>query len=158
LFTPGNILISLLSTAVQDKLSTFGAPGAVVFARVPGTAFAARAAALLEHALKTAEAPAADRRAFIHVAGTAFPATLAFGAAVQPDRSWARWWRMWRERGQELVSPDSLLTGGEIAGILGIEPGPELGRAIGELTEAQVRGEVRTAGGARKWLQATLNR
>jgi tRNA nucleotidyltransferase (CCA-adding enzyme) len=114
---------------------------------------AARAAALLERALKTVEAPAADRRSFIHTAGTAFPTTLALGAAVEPNRNWARWWRLWRERGTELVSPDPLLSGEEIATILEIKPGPELGRAVDSLIEAQVRGRVRSTGSAMKWLR-----
>ena len=115
---------------------------------------AARAAALLDHTLTTVAAPAADRRAFIHTAGMAFPAALALAAAIEPNRNWPRWWRLWRERGQELVSPDPLLTSEEIASILKIEPGPELGRTIDALTEAQVRGEVRTVTGARRWLGA----
>jgi len=68
------------------------------------------------------------------------------------------WWRQWREQGQKLVNPDPLLSGEEIATVLELEPGPELGHAVDALTEAQVRGEVRTAEGARRWLQATLNR
>jgi tRNA nucleotidyltransferase (CCA-adding enzyme) len=119
---------------------------------------ASRAAALHEHALATVEAPAADRRSFIHTAGNAFPATLALAAAVDPDRPWARWWRLWRERGRELVSPEPLLSGKEIADILEIEPGPELGRAVDAVTEAQVRSEVRTANGARRWLQERAKR
>jgi len=119
---------------------------------------AARAAALLEHALATVHAAAADRRAFIHSAGTAFPTTLALSAAVEPNRNWPRWWRLWRERGQELVRPDPLLTSEEIASILQIEPGPELGRTIGALIEAQVRGAVRTANGARRWLRGYSKR
>jgi tRNA nucleotidyltransferase (CCA-adding enzyme) len=119
---------------------------------------AIRAAALLEHALATVHAAAADRRAFIHSAGTAFPTTLALSAAVEPNRNWPRWWRLWRERGQELVSPDPLLTGEEIASILEIEPGPGLGRAIDALTEAQVRGAVRTAQAAKRWLQSWSKR
>ena len=115
---------------------------------------AARAAALLERALRTAEAPAAERREFIHTAGTAFPATLALGAAVEPHRPWARWWRLWRKQGQTLVNPNQLLSGEEIASILDLEPGPQLGRAIDALTKAQVRGEVRTDTGARRWLGA----
>jgi tRNA nucleotidyltransferase (CCA-adding enzyme) len=115
---------------------------------------AARAAALLDHTLTTAEAPATERRAFIHTTGTAFPTALAFGAAGQPNHPWARWWRMWRERGPELVRPAPLLSGEEIASILEIEPGPGLGHAIGALIEAQVRGAVRTANGARRWLRA----
>jgi tRNA nucleotidyltransferase (CCA-adding enzyme) len=114
---------------------------------------AARAAALLEHALATAHAPAADRRAFIHNAGTAFPTTLALSAAVEPDRNWPRWWRLWRERGQELVWPHPLLTGEEIASILEIEPGPGLGHAVDALAKAQVRGRVRSTRSATRWLR-----
>ncbi len=114
---------------------------------------ATRAATLLELAVTTAEAPAADRRAFIHTAGQAFPTVLALGAAVEPHRPWARWWRQWREQGSKLVSPAPLLSGELIAAILELEPGPRLGRAIDALTEAQVRGAVRTANGARRWLR-----
>jgi tRNA nucleotidyltransferase (CCA-adding enzyme) len=115
---------------------------------------AARAAAMLGDAPATAEAPAADRQSFIHTAGDAFPATLAVAAALDPDRPWARWWRLWRNRGQELVSPDPLLSGREISRILEIEPGRELGRAADALIEAQVRGEVRTVQGAARWLRS----
>ena len=115
---------------------------------------ATRAATLLEHALRTVEASAGNRRAFIHAAGMAFPATLALAAAVEPGRAWARWWRLWREHSMELVDPTPLLTGEEIASFLEIEPGPELGRAVDALTDAQVRGAVRTANGARRWLRA----
>lgn len=114
---------------------------------------AARAAAILEQALTTVEASTADRRSFIHSAGRAFPTVVALGAAVEPERRWVRWWRQWREQGQRLISPDPLLSGGEIAAILELEPGPDLGRAIDALTEAQVRREVRTANGARRWLR-----
>ncbi|MBD3850146.1 MAG: CCA tRNA nucleotidyltransferase [Acidobacteria bacterium] len=119
---------------------------------------AARAAALLDHALTTAEAPATERRAFIHTTGTAFPTALAFGAAVQPNHPWARWWRMWRERGPELVRPSALLSGEEVGVVLDLQPGPDLGRAINGLTDAQVRGKVRTANGARRWLRGYSKR
>ena len=114
---------------------------------------AARAAILLEHALATVDAPAADRRAFIHSTGTSFPATLALAAAVDPENpNWRRWWRMWRKHGADLLDPRPLLSGQEVAAHLGLEPGPELGRAIEALTEAQIRREVRTPGGARRLL------
>jgi tRNA nucleotidyltransferase (CCA-adding enzyme) len=119
---------------------------------------AARAAALLERTLRTAEAPAADRRAFIHAAGTAFPATLALGAAVEPHRPWARWWSLWQEQGQELLRPNPVLSSAEIANILKIEPGPGLGRAIDALIQAQVRDEVRTVNSARRWLRVWSTR
>jgi len=115
---------------------------------------AARAAALLEQTLATVDAPAADRRAFIRSAGMSFPATFALAAAVEPDNPrWRRWWRMWCDRRKDLIDPGLLLTGHEIAGHLGLEPGPELGRAVDALTEAQIRREVRTVGGAKRWLE-----
>jgi tRNA nucleotidyltransferase (CCA-adding enzyme) len=117
---------------------------------------AARAAALLEDTLHAVEATTSDRRSLIHSAGTSFPAALALAAAVEPDRSWARWWRLWRERSEELVHPEPMLTGNEIEALLETEPGPALGRAINALVEAQVRGKVRTAEGAKKWLRKTF--
>jgi hypothetical protein len=119
---------------------------------------AAHAAALLDRTLTTVGASAAVRRSFIHSAGTAFPATLAFAAAIEPDRPWARWWRQWREQGQKLVNPKPLLSGEEIAAVLELEPGPDLGHAVDALTEAQVQGQVKTAAGARGWLRRTFER
>ena len=114
----------------------------------------ARAATLLDHALTTVDAPAADRRVFIHSAGTAFPATLALAAAVDAEKpGWRRWWRMWREHGAELLDPRPLLSGDDVAAHLSLKPGPGLGRAVDALTEAQVRGEVRTTLGAKRWLE-----
>jgi tRNA nucleotidyltransferase (CCA-adding enzyme) len=117
---------------------------------------ASRAANLLEHALRLVDASAADRRSLIHSAGAAFPVTLALAAAVDPEHPWVRWWRLWRERGEDLVDPEPLLESEEIANLLAIAPGPDLGHAIDALTEAQVRGTVRTAGGARAWLERTF--
>jgi poly(A) polymerase len=59
-----------------------------------------------------------------------------------------------------LIDPKPLLSGREVAILLGLQPGPELGRAINALTEAQVCGRVRTTNGARRWLKrnvGTLN-
>jgi hypothetical protein len=119
---------------------------------------AARAAALLDQALATVDATVAERKSFIYLAGKAFPVTVALAAAVEPDQAWTRWWRLWRERGQELVNPEPLLTGNEIEALLGTGPGPALGRAVDALTEAQVRGDVKTAEGARRWLKKTCER
>jgi len=161
---PHPITAAVRSAGIAGHLSLllrgWGSPDADTVAAYawPRTArrHAARAASLLEHVLTTVEAPAADRRAFIHTAGAAFPATLAFAAAIEPDRPWARWWRQWWEQGQKLVNPDPLLSGEEIAAVLELEPGPELGHAVDALTEAQVRGKVRTAEGARRWLRANV--
>ena len=45
-------------------------------------------------------------------------------------------------RGEEIVAPRPRIDGGEAATLLGIAPGPELGRALAALVEAQVRGSV----------------
>ena len=114
---------------------------------------AARAAQMLEDALAVVDAPTRDRRLFIHRAGASFPTVLALAAAVEPGRTWARWWRLWLARGPELVEPEPLLSGEEIAALLRIAPGPDLGRAVDALTDARVRGEVRTKRGAERWLR-----
>jgi len=114
---------------------------------------AARAASLLDETLVVADGPAADRRAFIHRAGSVFPTALALAAAVAPAREWSRWWRLWREHGEELVLPAPLLSGDEVAAALDVSPGPVLGRAVDALADAQVRGRVRTRRGAVRWLR-----
>jgi tRNA nucleotidyltransferase/poly(A) polymerase len=119
---------------------------------------AAVAARMLDDALVAVEGSAGDRRAFMHRAGTAFPTVLAFAAAVDPDHNWARWWRLWRTRGPQLVHPEQLLSGKDVGAVLGLYPSPALGRAVDALTEAQVRGKVRTAEGARRWLQRNVER
>ena len=51
------------------------------------------------------------------------------------------------------MNPVPLLTGDEVAHLLGVEAGPGLGRAVEALAEAQVRGEVRARNGAERWLR-----
>ena len=113
------------------------------------------AARELHVALSTVDSPAADRREFAWRAGSAFPTVIAFASAVDPGHfGWQRWWRQWSRNPATLEDPHSLLTGGEIAEITGIDPGPDLGEVVRGLLRAQVRGEVRTPGGARRWLLA----
>ncbi len=122
---------------------------------------AARAATLLDEAVASVDLSYPGRRLLIHLAGEAFPALLASAAAVAvaaggPHSGWTRWWRMWRRSRSELVDPRPVLSASEVAAIAGVEPGPGLGRLLGALVEAQVRGEVRTAGGGRRWLRRHL--
>ncbi len=146
------------SAALAVLLRAWGSPHPDAVARFawprPLRVHAANAARNLGAALSAVEGPVADRRMLIHRAGTAFPATIALAAAVEPDHPWNRWWRQWRREGAELVDPVPLLAGAEIAALLGLPPGPALGRAVAALTEAQVRDEARTRGGALKWLRA----
>jgi tRNA nucleotidyltransferase/poly(A) polymerase len=119
---------------------------------------AARAAAMLDGAPVVADGPVADRRTFMHRSGSAFPTVLAAAAAVDPKHNWARWWRLWKIRGPEIVSVVPLLNGDQVGEVLDITPGPVLGRAIAALREAQVRGEVKTVSGAKRWLRKTFAR
>jgi tRNA nucleotidyltransferase/poly(A) polymerase len=143
------LLLRAWSSPHPDTVSHFAWPR-------PIRHHAAVAARMLDDALVAVEGSAGDRRAFMHRAGTAFPTVLAFAAAVDPDHNWARWWRLWRTRGQQLVHPEQLLSGEDVGAVLGLYPSPALGRAVDALTEAQVRGKVRTAEGARRWLRANV--
>jgi hypothetical protein len=120
---------------------------------------AARAADLIDDAGTVAVGPPADRREMIHAAASAFPTLVALGAALVHSShrnldDWRRWWRQWRRSGADFTTPRQLLTADEIGALAGVEAGPELGRAIHELQHAQVRGEIRSPAGARRWLRA----
>jgi poly(A) polymerase len=45
---------------------------------------------------------------------------------------------------QDVVTPPRLIRGDELIAALGIEPGPEIGRLLSEIEEAQAAGDVRT--------------
>ena len=111
------------------------------------------AATMFDAALATVDAGPADRRELAWRAGPAFPVLIALARAVNPGRDeWLRWWRQWQRDPAALEEPRPLLSGTEIAEIVGIEAGPELGVMVRGLLRAQVRGEVRSRGGAVRWL------
>jgi poly(A) polymerase len=119
---------------------------------------AASAANLIDGAGPVAASKAPDRREMIHLAGPAFPALLAIGSALVHSSGgalidWRRWWRQWCRSGADLVAPRQLVTADEIGALAGVDPGPGLGRIIRALRHAQVRGEIRTPAGARRWLR-----
>ncbi len=114
---------------------------------------ALRAASLLDEARAAVDGPPADRRELAWRAGSAFPPLIALAAAVEPQHSgWRRWRRQWSRDPAALEQPQALLTGTEVAEFIGVEPGPGLGGIVRGLLRAQIRGEVRTRGGAVKWL------
>jgi hypothetical protein len=120
---------------------------------------AARAVRLIDGAGTVAAGVPAERREMIHLAGPAFPALVAMGSALAHSSGeslvdWHRWWRQWRRSGDDLVAPRQLVTAEEIGVLVGVDPGPGLGRIIRELRHAQIRGEIRTPAGARRWLRA----
>jgi tRNA nucleotidyltransferase/poly(A) polymerase len=115
---------------------------------------AARAAALLDEAPALARQGPAARRLAIHRIGPAFPALLALAAACDATPGYRRWWRQWLASGEQILQTRPLLDASEVAGALGLEPGPELGAAIKALVAAQVAGTVRSPAGARRLLRA----
>jgi putative nucleotidyltransferase with HDIG domain len=50
----------------------------------------------------------------------------------------------WFDRYEETVDPPPLITGGELIAELSLEPGPQVGRLLRTLQEAQAAGEVQT--------------
>jgi hypothetical protein len=122
---------------------------------------AVRAASLLDQASASLDLDPADRRELIHLAGEAFPALLAVGAALNaldPDRTrrWRRWWELWQRQSGVLIRPVPLVSSGEVKAITEVSNGPSLGRLLGGLRRAQVRGEIRSPSGARRWLRKAL--
>jgi poly(A) polymerase len=69
----------------------------------------------------------------------------------QRERCWARRLEVaetliahYFERHEETVAPPPLVTGRDLMAELGLDPGPEIGRLLEALREAQAAGEVRT--------------
>lgn len=113
------------------------------------------AARLLDDALSTVESSAADRRELAWRAGTGFPTLITLASALEPEQpGWRRWRRQWRRNRSTLEIPRPLLSGTEVSEIADIKPGPELGRIVNALIRVQIRGEIRTRGGAKRWLVA----
>lgn len=154
---PGALREAGLAARLAPLVKAWGTPedrDLAPYAWDKGTRRHARlAAASTQETIAEAKYACSDRRQAIHRTGTAFPAVLAVAAALEPGLPWRRWWRLWKDRGSELIDPNPLLSGREIAEITGHRPGPELGRVVEELVRAQLRAEVRTRGGAVRWLR-----
>jgi tRNA nucleotidyltransferase/poly(A) polymerase len=90
------------------------------------------------------------RRRFLHRAGTLWPTAAAYLSARAAAHGLP--WRgalaplvdLARREGATLLDPPRLLGGGDVQQILGIPPGPEVGRALEAVRAAQVDGTVRT--------------
>ena len=52
--------------------------------------------------------------------------------------------RLERSEGEAIRQPPQLVDGQEIGRLLGVDPGPEIGRVVAALRRAQVDGRVRT--------------
>jgi tRNA nucleotidyltransferase/poly(A) polymerase len=90
------------------------------------------------------------RRRFLHQAGALWATATCFLAAHTAARG--RRWRhalphlaeLARREGETLFEPPRLVDGAEVQALLGIPPGPEVGRALQAVREAQVDGDVKT--------------
>jgi poly(A) polymerase len=60
----------------------------------------------------------------------------------------------WYHERSERVAPQPLLDGDEIMRLAGLRPGPEIGRIMEALREAQAAGDVSTPGDAVRFVEA----
>jgi poly(A) polymerase len=93
------------------------------------------------------------QRRFLHGAGPLWITAVAFLGMQAADRAALDHWRALLpsfldlargEDGASLFDPPRLLTGREVQKLLGIPPGPEVGRALAAVRQAQVDGAIRT--------------
>ena len=103
---------------------------------------ARRDAALIARLLDLPSIPTDEvgRRRFIHDMGPLWPTAALLHLARAGDvRDLIA---MGERHGNELVAPPRLLSGDEVQEILGLPPGPEIGRALAAVEEAQIDGKV----------------
>ena len=100
----------------------------------------------------------AGRRRFLHRTGRRW-ATAACFLGVN-TRHLAGWMAdlvllaaLARREGESLFDPPRLLTGEEVQALLGVPPGPEVGKALAAVRQAQVEGKVRTKQEAERLLR-----
>jgi hypothetical protein len=90
------------------------------------------------------------RRRFLHALGGLWTTAACYAGARGREegpaweRAAAALIELYRRRGDEILVPPQLLDGHEVGVILGVAPGPEIGRALQELRRAQVEGRVAT--------------
>ena len=97
-------------------------------------------------------ASALGQRRFLHRAGPLWATAAASLGARAAGRAALERWRsllpalleLARREGEALFDPPRLLTGGEVQELLGVPPGPEVGKALAAVRQAQVDGKVRT--------------
>ena len=103
---------------------------------------------------------AVGRRRFLHRAGRLWAtAVCSLGARASDLGRWRAAMRplveLARREGAAILDPPRLLSGEEVQTLLGIPPGPEVGKALAALKLAQVDGTVRTREEAVEMLLST---
>lgn len=132
-----------------------GADPAAALERFRAAGYVTRAAAeAVRRLLRWDELPDDElgRRKFLHAAGTTWPTVVcllgaqaaAAGAREEWERKLPPLGELARREGAALVAPPRLLSGEEVQEILGMPPGPLVGRALAAVREAQVAGSVGT--------------
>jgi poly(A) polymerase len=95
---------------------------------------------------------ALGQRRFLHRAGPLWATVVTSVGARATGRAALERWRaalrpivdLARREGESLFDPPRLLTGGEVQALLGVPPGPGVGRALAAVRQAQVDGRIRT--------------
>jgi len=111
---------------------------------------AARVAALLT--MPSIPGDGLSRRRFLHQAGADWPTAVCHLGTRAVARGEGPAWRqalgplvqLALAEGAAILDPPRLLSGAEVQTLLGIPPGPEVGRALATLRAAQVDGTVQT--------------
>jgi poly(A) polymerase len=104
--------------------------------------------------LLAAEIPRGEMasRHFLHDSAELWPTAAVWLGSRALRRGGGEEWRRWLRSlaalveadGPAILRPPALLRGEEVAAILGVAPGPEVGRALARLRRAQVEGTVRS--------------
>ncbi len=93
-----------------------------------------------------------DRRRFLHRLGPLWPTAVARLGAAHPEGPALSRWRaalaelaaLLARDGRRILDPPRLLGGDDVQRLLGVAPGPDVGRALDRVRQAQVDGEVAT--------------
>jgi tRNA nucleotidyltransferase/poly(A) polymerase len=114
--------------------------------------------------LACADAPPGERaqRHFLYQSGDLWLSAAAYlgarAAAMGGPGAWEAWVKelaeLLRREGRALIDPPALVSGDEVRDLLGVPPGPDVGRALAALRQAQVEGRVASRAGALELLRS----
>jgi tRNA nucleotidyltransferase (CCA-adding enzyme) len=114
--------------------------------------------------LACADAPAGERaqRHFLYQSGDLWLSAAAYLGARAATTGGLAAWESWvvelagllRREGRALIDPPALVSGDEVRELLGVPPGPTVGRALAALRQAQVEGRVSSRDAALELLRS----
>ena len=107
-----------------------------------------------------------ELRWFLHRAGGEWPTAIAYlGARAEDPGESSRWpstvralQRLETTAADQIFDPAPLLDGKEIQLLLGLPPGPKVGRAVRELRRRQIEGSIRDRSEAESYLRSRWRR